>query len=77
QQQAARNGDMLKSLIGEGAGFDFVASPLRRTRDTMERIRTRMGIDPWAYRTDARLMEVNFGAWQGYMLEDIEARSPD
>lgn len=29
RSQADRNGDMLKSLIGAGAGFDFVASPLR------------------------------------------------
>ncbi|WP_182548892.1 histidine phosphatase family protein [Phyllobacterium myrsinacearum] len=77
QLQAERNGDLLKSLIGNGAGFDFVASPLRRTRDTMERIRTRMGVDPRGYRTDARLMEVNFGEWQGYMMEDIETQSPE
>ncbi|WP_188821045.1 histidine phosphatase family protein [Brucella endophytica] len=75
--QADRNGDMLKSLIGTGAGFDFVASPLRRTRETMERIRARMGIDPYAFRTDPQLMEVNFGDWQGYMLEDIAAERID
>ncbi|QND54145.1 histidine phosphatase family protein [Phyllobacterium sp. 628] len=77
RKQADRNGDLLKSLIGNGEGFDFVASPLRRTRDTMERIRTRMDVDPKAYRTDDRLMEVNFGDWQGYMMEDIEAKSPE
>ncbi|KXF78392.1 phosphoglycerate mutase [Paramesorhizobium deserti] len=71
--QADRNGDMLKSLIGEGTGFDFVASPLKRTRETMERIRARMGLDPHVYRTDPRLMEVNFGDWQGYMIEDVAA----
>lgn len=71
--QADRNGDMLKSLVGDGTGYDFVASPMRRTRETMERIRTRMGVDPKAYRTDPRLMEVNFGDWQGFMMEDIAA----
>ncbi|PRD45698.1 histidine phosphatase family protein [Phyllobacterium phragmitis] len=75
--QAERNGDKLKSLIGDGAGFDFVASPLKRTRETMERIRTRMGLDPHAYRTDPRLMEVNFGNWQGHMLEDIAGEGRD
>lgn len=75
--QADRNGDMLKSLIGDGAGFDFVASPLRRTCETMERIRTRMGIDPFAYRTDPQLMEVNFGDWQGHMIEDIARERED
>lgn len=71
--QADRNGDMLKSLIGTADGFDFVASPLRRTRETMERIRTRMGLDPAAYRTDPLLMEVHFGDWQGHMIEEFEA----
>lgn len=75
--QADRNGDLIKSLIGDGAGFDFIASPMRRTRDTMELIRTRMGVDPMAYRTDPRLMEVNFGDWQGFMLQDISARTPE
>jgi broad specificity phosphatase PhoE len=75
--QADRNGDLMKSLIGDGAGFEFIASPMRRTRETMERIRTRMGVDPKAYRTDPRLMEVNFGDWQGFMLEDIAARTPE
>lgn len=75
--QADRNGDLMKSLIGDGSGFDFIASPMRRTRETMERIRTRMGIDPKAYRTDPRLMEVHFGDWQGFMLEDIAAKTPE
>ncbi|PYE90582.1 histidine phosphatase family protein [Phyllobacterium leguminum] len=75
--QADRNGDKLKSLIGKGAGFDFVASPLRRTRETMERIRARMGLDPYDYRTDPELMEVNFGDWQGYMLDDIAQERRD
>ena len=73
---ADRNGDMLKSLIGEGAGFDFVASPLRRTRETMERIRLRMGLDPYEYRTDPQLMEVNFGDWQGHTFPELEAVDP-
>lgn len=75
--QADRNGDLMKSLIGDGTGFDFVASPLRRTRETMERIRTRMGVDPTAYHTDPRLMEVSFGDWQGYMIEDIAGKTPE
>lgn len=75
--QADRNGDLMKSLIGDGAGFDFIASPMRRTRETMERIRTRMGVDPKAYHTDPRLMEVNFGDWQGFMIEDIAAKTPE
>jgi broad specificity phosphatase PhoE len=75
--QADRNGDLLKSLVGTGAGFDFVASPLKRARETMERIRTRMGLDPRDYHIDPRLIEVSFGDWQGFMLEDIAAKTPE
>ena len=75
--QADRNGDRLKAMIGTGAGFDFVASPLRRTRETMERIRTRLGVDPSAYRTDDRLKEVHFGDWQGFTLDEVERTRPD
>jgi probable phosphoglycerate mutase len=74
--QAAENGRTLKALIPDAAGFDFVASPSRRTRETMERIRTAMGLDPHAYRTDPRLMELHFGDWQGFTYEELESREP-
>ncbi|MGE3146812.1 MAG: histidine phosphatase family protein [Pseudorhodoplanes sp.] len=74
RRQADANGRRLSALIGDGAGFDFVASPLRRTRETIERARTAMGLPPLAYRTDPRLMELNYGAWEGSTLPEIEAR---
>lgn len=70
--QADRNGDLLRALLGTADGYDFVASPLSRTRETMERIRTRMGLDPKAYRMDPLLMEVHFGDWQGHMMSEFE-----
>jgi broad specificity phosphatase PhoE len=75
--QADRNGDRLRELVGQGEGFDFVASPLRRTRETMERIRRRLGVDPTAYRVDRRLMEVHFGDWQGSTVDEIAVTRPD
>ena len=86
QSQATGNGEALGRLLGRADGFDFVASPLGRTRETMERIRTAMGLDPHAYRTDDRLREVHFGDWQGRTYDElrrdgegalIEARSRD
>jgi probable phosphoglycerate mutase len=71
--QADRNGRRLAELIDTPAEFDFVASPLRRTRETMERIRTAMGLEPGEYRTDARLLEVHFGDWQGQTYAEVEA----
>ncbi|UXM94984.1 histidine phosphatase family protein [Bartonella sp. HY329] len=69
--QAKGNGIKLHNLIGDGEGFDFVASPLGRTRETMELIRGAMGLDPQAYRLDDLLMELNFGDWQGFTESEI------
>jgi len=74
--QADRNGARLRGLMSDPQDFDFVASPMRRTRETMERVRTAMGLDPGAYRTDPRLVEVSFGDWQGSTFRELEAASP-
>lgn len=71
--QADRNGRRLAELIDAPEDFDFVASPLRRTRETMERIRTAMGLEPGGYRIDERLLEVHFGDWQGLTFDELEA----
>ena len=76
REQATQNGHRLAELIHDAKDFDFVASPMRRTRETMERIRAAMGLDPLDYRTDARLIEVNFGDWQSYTFAELEAKSP-
>ena len=78
RRQAAGNGEALKRILGETvADFDFVASPLGRTRETMEILRGAMGLSPLAYRTDPRLVEVSFGDWEGHTLEELTAMSPD
>lgn len=74
--QAEANGRRLAGLLSDPRQFDFVASPMRRTRQTMEIVRRAMGLDPEAYRTDPRLREVHFGDWQGFTLAELEARSP-
>ncbi len=33
-----------------------------------------MGLDPRAYRTDARLMEMSFGRWEGFTFAELQAR---
>ncbi|SFP02114.1 probable phosphoglycerate mutase [Mesorhizobium sp. NFR06] len=76
REQARRNGRRLAALIGKGEDFDFVASPMRRTRETMELMRAAMGLDPSAYRTDPRLVEMSFGDWQGFTFRELEARLP-
>jgi broad specificity phosphatase PhoE len=76
REQADRNGQVLARLIARPEEFDFVASPMRRTRETMERVRLTMGLDPFAFRTDERLIEIHFGAWQGLTFVELEAREP-
>jgi probable phosphoglycerate mutase len=76
RRQADRNGAHLAKLIAAPETFDFVASPMRRTRRTMERLRAAMGLDPQAYRTDRSLIEMSFGDWQGSTLAELEQRKP-
>jgi broad specificity phosphatase PhoE len=73
RDQAARNGRILREHLGDAAGFDFVASPQLRTRQTMEIIRGEMGLDPAAYRTDDRLREIHKGDWQSHLWADLPA----
>lgn len=79
--QADRCGEILRDLLArdaiDPAGLDFVSSPLGRTRETMERLRAVLRLDPATYRTDPRLIEVGFGQWEGCTLADLGARFPD
>jgi broad specificity phosphatase PhoE len=78
REQARQNGINLAEILKvEGIAFDFVASPLTRTRQTMEILRTAMGVDPKAYRTDERLVEVSFGDWEGFTLKELKATQRD
>jgi probable phosphoglycerate mutase len=74
--QAKRNGEVLKGLVSDAGAFDFVASPLSRTTETMEIIRREMGLAEKEYRTDDRLMEINFGEWQGSTWDELRAERP-
>ncbi len=60
---------------GGGAGLDYVCSPLARARITMTIVRGVIGLPPDGYRIDARLEEIDLGAWDE--LTDDEARALD
>jgi broad specificity phosphatase PhoE len=78
RDQASRCGEIMRELLarsGRSANdFDYVSSPLNRARETMELMRHAMGLDPEAYRTDARLMEMSFGRWEGFTFAELQAR---
>ena len=59
--QAKGNGQLLAAALGDRAAqFDYVASPLQRASETMQILRAEMGLDSRTYRTDDRLMEINY-----------------
>lgn len=76
RMQAAVNGRRLKELVADPSRFDFVSSPMRRARETMEIARGQMGLPADAYRLEPRLVEVNFGEWQGFTYAELEKGSP-
>jgi broad specificity phosphatase PhoE len=76
--QATRNGKTLLESAGpEIADFDFVSSPLSRTRETMALLRAAIGLNAEDYRSDDRLVELSFGDWEGQTLEEVAKVSPE
>jgi broad specificity phosphatase PhoE len=80
RQQAAHCGELLKGLFARdrhrAGDFAYVSSPLNRARETMEILRSALELDPAAYDTDDRLMEISYGAWEGLTLAQVKAREP-
>ncbi|MDZ7824362.1 MAG: histidine phosphatase family protein [Ahrensia sp.] len=76
RQQAAYNGRNLKKIITQPNDWRFVASPLGRTRQTMEIARSQMELDQRAYDTDDRLLEITFGDWETFTLKEIGEKFP-
>lgn len=74
--QARRNGAAVAENFPDIAGFDFVASPLVRARETMEIVRTELGLDPAHYDVDGRLKEIHYGAWEGFTDAELADREP-
>ena len=77
--EGLRQADEAAGRLARAAGadlssLDFVASPLARTRRTMEALRARLDLAPDAYRVDPRLKEISFGAWEGSTWAEIRRR---
>jgi probable phosphoglycerate mutase len=80
REQAAHCGALLRDLFARerraASDFAYVASPLSRARETMELMRAALGLTPGGYDTDARLLEVSYGEWEGLTLPEIQLRDP-
>lgn len=71
-------GEIMPSPADESPlkGLPFHASPMRRTRQTVEILRGNLGLDPLGYAPDDRLREIGFGAWEGRTWHEVRARDP-
>jgi broad specificity phosphatase PhoE len=81
REQARAVGRALRGVMGpeiarierDGA---FWASPLARTRETIELTRAAMGLSPRPYHVDPRLKELTFGAWEGLTWSEVWKKDP-
>jgi len=78
--QAARCGNILRELF-ESAGrnshdLDYVSSPLGRACETMELMRSTLGLPLNGYRVESRLAEISFGDWEGFTIAQLHTRDP-
>jgi probable phosphoglycerate mutase len=80
RQQARHCAGVLSDLFArdrrEAADHAYVASPLRRARETMEIVRAALGLEAAGYAVDERLLEISYGEWEGLTLPEISARDP-
>jgi probable phosphoglycerate mutase len=75
-RQAVDIGKILAREVGMRPDLAFFCSPLPRARKTMEIIREGVGLPLVGYMTDARLLEINLGAWDGLTAEEARALDP-
>ena len=75
RSQVKANGEKLFEKIGKAEGIEFISSPLSRTRETMEIVRSAMGLDKGDYTQDDRLIEISYGDFEGRTKPELKARN--
>lgn len=75
--QARRNGRVLAEFLPEVADARYIASPLQRTRETMEIMRAELGLPPEVYDTDLSLIELSYGKWEGTLQDNVAEHDPE
>jgi len=74
--QAHRNGAALRGFLPDIAKADFVASPLGRTRETMEIALNELGLPRNGYAVEPKLVELSYGVWEGTLQDDLARVDP-
>jgi broad specificity phosphatase PhoE len=75
-KQAKTLANILKAHADDPAELKYVCSPLRRTRETMEIVRTHLHLPPKGYKTDKRIEEIDLGVWDGLTHKQARALDP-
>ena len=76
--EARRDGSALRAEIEGHDPYGLIFSPLRRTRETATIIAEEVGTRYLTgRRSDDRLKEVSWGAWDGLTFDEIKARDPE
>ena len=76
-KQAKANGKALSKLLDDPKRFRYIASPLGRTRETMNLVRLELGLPSHGYETDDRLKEIAFGMWETRTYKELEVNHKD
>ena len=78
--QATLCGEILRDLFArdgrDPAALDYVSSPLGRARQTMQLMRTTLGMQAEGYALEPRLIEISFGDWEGFTIAQLRDRDP-
>lgn len=75
--QAQAMGRALHAELARAPGPTvFLRSPLGRVRETSEIVGRELGLDPRDWRDDPRLVELGYGAWEGFSWPEIEVTHP-
>jgi broad specificity phosphatase PhoE len=81
RSQAAHAGNILGDLFArhgrDKSQLAFVASPLIRTRATMELVRGELKLPRDGYALDDRLREIGYGMWEGSTLPEMQMKDPE
>jgi probable phosphoglycerate mutase len=81
RQQAVRCGEIFAELFARDGlaadALDYVSSPLGRARVTMELLRGVLKLPAEGYRIERSLMEISFGEWEGFTIDELAKRDSE
>lgn len=71
RRQAAQAAAKLRALVADFEPLDFIVSPMGRARETMDILRSELGLPVEGYVVEERLRELTFGLWEGFTWREI------